>query len=484
MGSEIIYKMEKQNDSDDSIEKNIIDEFEKMRVTLSTGNRWDTIRNNMINASVRKLLNLLETTEKKGFIFSPKFTDELTTKLRDSVWTNHSTAFFEFLAYHAQITDLLLDSLLEKRLFTTILNLINLNKNKNITIPKCINKLYNTFSNIKEAIPLRLALCTQEIALPSAKDINYLASYTENSPIISCIYKKGICISDEASNLITKNCTTETFMETVINNQNIIKTIKHLELACVSGNIAKIKALLDCKICPNQTCFRSVCVKSIAPRLVDMLIDYGYKLNYEDLLFSIEKHAYINNIELYDFKFDDKYMETCAKADYFPYNIGLQKTSVCLEIACLKNKTLSDIKKLVKEGVKPTPKALSNACVNYTKNKKVIEYLLDIGVVPDLECFNNIGVCIKLPTLQKMAKLYGDSFLPKTDPVVDGNVVNDVNDVNDAPIIVKPKIKSTKSTKSTKSVKPVKSDKSVKLVKSVEPVELVEPDEPDELYEI
>lgn len=184
-----------------------------------------------------------------------------------------------------------------------------------------------------------------------------------------------------------------------------------LVAACESKDYEMIKLFLDLKIIPTSICFKKIVSNedisgygyrrsrylgktnkyNDISKLVDLLINYGYKPTYDDIVVATRNHIKINNIELYDIKLDEKFLEVCAEYNYYPYQLkDINPTTKCLEKACTKSGNLTAIKDLVKNNVKPNTQCLREAC-KHKNNLQTIKFLIQHGAKPDLECIENIS---------------------------------------------------------------------------------------------
>ena len=166
-----------------------------------------------------------------------------------------------------------------------------------------------------------------------------------------------------------------------IKNFAIVKTLVtsgvmpseiHLEEACLINSKEIIKFFLHLKIVPTKESFNNILKNHIkeyvdygyshynvygikhdsalilATELINMIISYGYILTYEDVLHAMKAYVKINNIELYDIKFDEKYMEICAETSFYPYIVpGIKENIKCLEKECCKSGNLQQIRRII-----------------------------------------------------------------------------------------------------------------------------------------
>ncbi|AYV81423.1 MAG: SWIB/MDM2 domain protein, partial [Harvfovirus sp.] len=219
-------------------------------------------------------------------------------------------------------------------------------------------------------------------------------------------------------------------------NANLVKTLiemgavplneKLLVKACDAQNYELIKMFLDLKILPTKECFKSLVSADFAKygrrsyyyrktakndmdntnSLVDLLVSYGFKPDYDDIVIATNNHLKLNNIEMFEIKLDDKFLELCAELNFYPYKLTDVKPNVkCLELACKKAGNLVAIKTLVKSGLKPDLACLQAAC-QMRSNLATIRFIIDQGVVPDFICIRHCAATLGNKTLSFLLSLY------------------------------------------------------------------------------
>ena len=220
-------------------------------------------------------------------------------------------------------------------------------------------------------------------------------------------------------------------------NLNLVKTILNLgvqldnsllETACASREYEIIKLFLDLKLLPSTKCFENIIhagrgehereedyyyyskrkekATPALTQLIDLLVAYGYKIQYNDAVLATKYRIKINNLEIMDLKLDSKFLEVCAEHNFF-YDLPNIKTTVkCLEKACLKQGNLSYIKDLTKKiKIKPNSKCLENAC-RHRSNIQAIKYLIDQGAQPSFKCIEQVALAIGNRTLSLIIHEY------------------------------------------------------------------------------
>ena len=117
-----------------------------------------------------------------------------------------------------------------------------------------------------------------------------------------------------------------------------------LNYACKLRSFTLVQKILLCKITPENGCIQNLFEnyyyytggQSIIT-IIDLLIQYGYKITYNDVLLTLTKKCKIHNVKKYNIAFDNKFIEKCAEIGYYPYTkeeIGVEPTLECLRIEC------------------------------------------------------------------------------------------------------------------------------------------------------
>jgi hypothetical protein len=227
---------------------------------------------------------------------------------------------------------------------------------------------------------------------------------------------KSIFIGKKFPNLITKILTNEIDDKTIIIeifNADDLKVFKQyvemtnhkidisdLETACCNKSVKIVKYILSNKIIPTKECLDNVLcdnnLRSIEEQqeLVNLLIEHGYTPTYEDIIELTKQTIEINKFDEFDFSKQDngELLKICIERKFTPkYYSKLKSGSTELKID--ENLYLTDLKKYLKKGIKLNINNLRDAC-KYC-NDKVINYMFDLGLKPDLECLKNAIYCSK-----------------------------------------------------------------------------------------
>lgn len=262
-----------------------------------------------------------------------------------------------------------------------------------------------------------------------------------------------------------------------------------LEIACEHRHKNMIQFLLENKIIPNKICLQLLLKKSNnnnqnryrrrryyyrnryndnlsseddsnsdeITTLIDLFVNVGYKLDYEDLLLITQNKVKINNFENLNIKIDEKFADVCNELGFYPYpQLNIKPSIIRLQKECEKSNNLTKIKNLITEyNLKPNVVCLRNAC-KLSDNRIIIKYLIDLGIEPDEECVKNIGHATGLQYVSYVIDNYFES-MKKKQQIIPKDETNETNEPIETNELKEPII-ATKNTNKTKS----NSDKSDK----------------------
>lgn len=206
-----------------------------------------------------------------------------------------------------------------------------------------------------------------------------------------------------------------------------------LELACISNDPHTVELVLSHKFKPTKDTFNAI-FNTFSPlniltkkcksrssairiskkqqikrsKIIDLFISYGYKLTPADIMYATERETLINDISVIK-GIETDFITTCVNSNYYPYaHYKLTPTIDCLEIACSRQETVTEIKKIIGAGIKPNMKCLHIAC-SLPNNSAVIKYLINTcKLVPDADCLRIIGKTFG-GTINLMLNAYCDS---------------------------------------------------------------------------
>lgn len=213
---------------------------------------------------------------------------------------------------------------------------------------------------------------TKKMAAMNDKDLNSLI-LKENEPSIELLK-----IAIESSNFEL----TDTLL-----NKGLMLDNSLLVTASSVGNYNIIKKLLDLKLAPTSACFKEICKSKYPPigkrldkvfagLLIEMLLESGYHLTYDDVIYAAQYRIPIADYARYDIKLDDQIYEACFAKNSLPYSLNmLNLTNKSLVLACSRPKNLKEIREMIKFGLKLNNRCLYEACC-HNGNMETINFLI------------------------------------------------------------------------------------------------------------
>ena len=145
--------------------------------------------------------------------------------------------------------------------------------------------------------------------------------------------------------------------------------------------------------------------KSVAD-IVDLLYEYGLKIDKPIVLKLLSHGCYVNNFEKHGMIVDYEILAKCADLSYYPYKFDIVPDSYILEKECSKHNNIDTIKKLKEFGGTYTSKCLEIAC-GLTKNGRVIKYLInECDVMISNKCLDEFQQAYKIDALDTIMKKY------------------------------------------------------------------------------
>lgn len=140
--------------------------------------------------------------------------------------------------------------------------------------------------------------------------------------------------------------------------------------------------------------------------IVDILCEYGLKIDKQIVLKLLSHGCYVNNFEKHGMVVDNEILAKCADLSYYPYKFDIIPNSDILKKECSKQENFNTIKKLKEFGGTYTSECLEIAC-GLTKNGRVIKYLInECGVKISDKCLENFQLAYRIDALDAIMKKY------------------------------------------------------------------------------
>lgn len=177
-------------------------------------------------------------------------------------------------------------------------------------------------------------------------------------------------------------------------SRGLVLDSKCLEIVCEKCSIKAIKYVLENgRINITKNHFQklinttSYYEGNYTQEKMELLINYGYKLDYDDIIYSIKRQKEIPNVDRFNIKLDQKVLELCWEHDFYPnYKFDcISEEMIQLEKLCL-TRQLTKIKKHIENfNLVPDRKCMENAC-NSRTNGKIVDYLISKGGKINIKC--------------------------------------------------------------------------------------------------
>jgi hypothetical protein len=139
--------------------------------------------------------------------------------------------------------------------------------------------------------------------------------------------------------------------------------------------------------------------------IINMFIEYGYNLSYHEFLWTISYRLTIKNINRFDFDYDDRFIEACTHANFYPYPDKQSNQLKTLIYECGANSSICVMKSLIKDGLCPNIDCLITVCG--TNNYEKLKIILSEGVIPNLEC---LRLCAEIGNIE-MIRIVTEQYI-------------------------------------------------------------------------
>lgn len=155
-------------------------------------------------------------------------------------------------------------------------------------------------------------------------------------------------------------------------------------------------------------------IKGYSMEKMELLIKYGYKPDYDDVLYAINNSVELPGIERFNINLDKKLLEACWNNDFYPTYPWkcIEPEMIELQKACTSRrgkliKSLIQSNKLV-----PDRKCMENAAC-FISNQPIYNDLVTVGGKPTYKCIKNCAKLLKnthylLMLIDDFEKIYND----------------------------------------------------------------------------
>ena len=344
----------------------------------------------------------------------------------------------------------------------TMLISSNTNNNNSSTIDKNNIDLWKSIIDKVKEIPISvfeagikaknfdILLIIVDYTKTTSKCIEDLCNYSATSHkiignIIDRIFLQKIQITTTALNNALKANSVDLAISFL--QKGVHPDSKSLVNACGTKNDKIIGMILLCKLTPTNECFKALLPENSyygsinanqTVYMIDMLVQHGYVITYDDVIYALERKQHINNVKRFNIKFDNKFIEKCSHIGYYPYSekdIGVKPTIECLRIECGKQSNIKTIKTLINSGLKPDIECLRNACKSRSGIVNIRLLIEKHGLKVDVQCLKNLALTIGNKSLSYLLENVDFQQASNKDKSDTQKVVfDDHEDISDEPV--------------------------------------------------
>lgn len=137
--------------------------------------------------------------------------------------------------------------------------------------------------------------------------------------------------------------------------------------------------------------------ESYSMEKMELLIKYGYKPDYDDVLFSAKEKKELPEIERFGIILDQKILDACWDVDFYPvsYNFDCVTPEMIMLQGLCKTRRAAEIKKTLKtHAMVPDRKCMENAAC-FRSNLPIYNHLKNLGGRPTFKCIKNASKELK-----------------------------------------------------------------------------------------
>jgi len=222
---------------------------------------------------------------------------------------------------------------------------------------------------------------------------NFLDNACEGLPYtkhtVQSLVNRGFQLTENHFEIVCSKCDKES-IEFILQLSRIPITREHYQALVKSTNYIKQEEEDDAHGYYWKNTTKDPWVPGYSTDKMELLIKYGYKPDYEDVIYGIEHKIEIPGIERFGIPLDKKLLELCWDNDFYPqYKFDcIEPSMIELQKLC-KTKKMKDMKLLVKKhGLIPDRKCMENASC-FKNNNQIYDYLFGIGGRPNYKCIEN-----------------------------------------------------------------------------------------------
>lgn len=269
------------------------------------------------------------------------------------------------------------DNWIDKDFCDSIINNINIDTNLLLSLCECRNTyLSNKIASIIEKHDGNINI---QYLYKACKALPY------SKQLINSLIARGILIDSQCIDIVCQYCD-KSSIDFILSTGRLPITKENFK------SLINAKQYIGAYNYNNITSSSDGFISSggYSMEKMEVLIKYGYKPDYDDIVYSINKCVEIPGIERFNIKLDKKLLELCWDKDFSPsYEFDcIDPNLVELQKLCKKRSKNRIINYIKKYQLVPDRKCMENACC-FRNNKTILEILVNNGGKFTYKCIKN-----------------------------------------------------------------------------------------------
>jgi hypothetical protein len=231
-------------------------------------------------------------------------------------------------------------------------------------IKKCLEIIKD--QTVDKSLITRDCLSNACILLPEQTGKNYIGELVKN---------RDFNINEQCLEIVSEWCDEEAILY-ILSYKIPVKKI-HFQKVIQSKGFIKTRQRYGRNIPVNR--YKN---GGYTPLKVELLFNAGYRMDLEDVKFSIEQKKVIPDIERFGLELDDNIYKTCHQHKFYPaYKFTLENPQLSeLQKLCNKSKNIDKIKKYTEDNKLTPDKACMEYALTHKANYRVLNYFHSKGL--------------------------------------------------------------------------------------------------------
>jgi len=162
---------------------------------------------------------------------------------------------------------------------------------------------------------------------------------------------------------------------------------------CKKCDMEALEYIFKNSVIPNEQHFKAILDSPYYHKdVVELFVKYGYKPNYNDLMYSITKHLELPDIDRFKITYDHKLIDACNKMKFHPNYSFIDHRMIQLRDLCRYGHFIKIREYVENNKVIPDEICMINASGSRKPQGRVLEYLISVGGKITIECLH---ACVK-----------------------------------------------------------------------------------------